>query len=212
MPPHADRGEPPPQEGSLAPLPSPRTEGQTSLEATLARRRSIREYLSRSLTQEQIGQLLWAAYGITAVESGYDLRTAPSAGALYPLELYVLTKDGLSHYVAQGHQLRHLKSGDLRPALYRAALEQGSVRQAPAVFVVTALYARTTRKYGRRGAERYVQMEAGHAAQNLLLQATALGLGGVVIGAFEDGAVRNLLELSEKETPLYLIPVGHPRS
>jgi SagB-type dehydrogenase family enzyme len=196
---------------SSVPLPPPRKEGDLSLEAVLSRRRSVREYLARQLSQEQIGQLLWAACGVTAVELGLELRAAPSAGALYPLEIYVVTPEGVFHYIPRRHELQPLASGDLRPALLRGALEQESIGQAPAVFVITAIYSRTTRKYGRRGAERYVHMEAGHAAQNLLLQATALGLGGVVIGAFEDEAVKNILGLPEAETPLYLIPVGYPR-
>lgn len=204
--------EAPPPKGAVTRLPPPRREGDLSLEAALTRRRSVREYLPRPLDREQIGQLLWAAYGITGEDVGDELHTAPSAGALYPLEFYVVTPEGLFHYLAQGHQLHHLRSGDLRPALARAALEQESVERAPAVFALTAVYARTTRKYGRRGAERYVQMEAGHAAQNLLLQATALRLGGVVIGAFEDEAVKSALRLAPGETPLYLIPVGHPGS
>ncbi len=192
-------------------LPPPRTKGELSLEEVLARRRSLREYADRPLTEEQIGQLLWAAYGITGQRWGYALHTAPSAGALYPLEFYVVTPEGVFHYEPQGHRCHQRHTGDLRLPLSQAALGQESVAHAPAVFVVTAVYARTTRKYGRRGAERYVPMDAGHAAQNLLLQATALGLGGVVVGAFHDDAVRDLLGLPAEETPLYLIPVGYPR-
>jgi SagB-type dehydrogenase family enzyme len=171
----------------------------------------VREFSSAPVTLEQIGQLCWAASGITAREAGYDLRTAPSAGALYPLELYALTTEGLFRYVPRGHRLDLRRAGDFRPPLVRAALGQAAVAQAPVVFVFSAVTRRTTHKYGLRGAARYIPMEAGHAAQNLLLQATALGLGGVVMGAFDDRAVRAVLALPAGEHPVYLVPVGHPR-
>jgi len=188
-------------------LPAPRLKGAMSLEETLAARRSVREFTEEKLTLEEISQLLWAAQGITAAWGG---RTAPSAGALYPLEVYVATADGLYHYVPQGHKAIVESRADLRGALWRAGLSQDAIHQAPAVFVITAVYARTEKKYGGR-AERYVKLEAGHAAQNLLLQAVALGLGGVPIGAFYDEQVQSTLSLPSDHEPLYLVPIGHPR-
>ncbi len=190
-------------------LPSPARSGRMSLEAALARRRSVREFSRKPLSDQDASQLLWAAQGITHPEG---LRTAPSAGALYPLELYILSAAGFYHYDPRRHELERRSERDLRPALYRAALEQESVRDAPAVFVITAVYARIAQKYGTVRSHRYVHMEAGHAAQNLLLQAVALDLGAVPIGAFNDAAVQQLLGLAAEEQPLYLIPTGHPRS
>jgi SagB-type dehydrogenase family enzyme len=188
-------------------LPAPRLEGEMSLEETLAARRSVRQFTDVELSLEEISQLLWAAQGITAEWGG---RTAPSAGALYPLEVYVATAEGLYHYMPQGHKVIVESKADLRGELWQAGLNQNAIREAPAVFVVTAVYARTKKKYGER-AERYVKLEAGHAAQNLLLQAVALGLGGVPIGAFYDDQVQSALSLPSDHEPLYLIPIGHPR-
>ena len=188
-------------------LAAPRLKGAMSLEETLAARRSVREFTEEKLTPEEISQLLWAAQGITAAWGG---RTAPSAGALYPLEVYVATADGLYHYVPQGHKAIVQSKADLRGALWRAGLSQNAIREAPAVFVITAVYARTAKKYGGR-AERYVKLEAGHAAQNLLLQAVALDLGGVPIGAFYDDQVQSALSLPSDYEPLYLVPIGHLR-
>jgi SagB-type dehydrogenase family enzyme len=188
-------------------LPAPRLKGEMSLEETLAARRSVREFTEEELTLEEISQLLWAAQGITVDWGG---RTAPSAGALYPLEVYVATTDGLYHYVPQGHKVIVESRADLRDELWQAGLSQNAIREAPAVFVITAIYARTEKKYGER-AEQYVKLEAGHAAQNLVLQAVALGLGGVPIGAFYDDQVQSALSLPPDHEPLYLIPIGHPR-
>lgn len=187
-------------------LPTPATQGELGLEQALARRRSVRSYSDEPLTLEEIGQLLWAAQGITS-EEGY--RTAPSAGALYPLEVTVATDQGRYHYEPQGHRAfwRPVSTG-WRAALCQAALEQEPVCQAPAVFVISAVVERTAAKYDDRG-ERYVQLEAGHAAQNLLLQATALGLGAVPVGAFHDDEAKAALDLPMDHALLYLIPVGH---
>jgi SagB-type dehydrogenase family enzyme len=202
--------------GSLAPvtaavtdLPPGMYSSDVSLEEALASRRSVREYSDQTLTTAEIGQLLWAAQGITS-EQGY--RTAPSAGALYPLELYLLTREGVFHYEPARHSLSAISRSDARATVYRAALEQEPVRRAPAVFVVAAVYARTAQKYGEDRSPRYVHMEAGHAAQNLLLEAAALGLGAVPIGAFDDQEVKEALGLPADHQPLYLIPVGHPSS
>ena len=189
-------------------LPTPVREGQLSLEDVLERRRSIRDFTNEPLTEAEISQLLWSAQGITDPR-GY--RTAPSAGALYPLEIYVATADGFYHYEPEPHHLTRLADRDLRPALHQAALSQDAIIEAPAVFVIAAVYARTEKKYGAERSPRYVHMEVGHAAQNLLLQAVALGLGSVPIGAFQDSQVHDVLSLPANHRPLYLIPVGHPR-
>lgn len=196
----------PPLTGSR-PLPSPRTTSQVSLEAALDQRRSIRSFLPDPLTEEEIGQLLWAAQGVT---DPLGHRTAPSAGALYPLELYALTPTAVLHYEPAVHAVTVRFQGDHRPELQAAAWGQDPVGEAPVTLVIAAVVERTAAKYGERST-RYVQLEAGHAAQNILLQAVALGLGAVPIGAFRDGQVAALLELPGAERPVYLVPVGHPR-
>jgi SagB-type dehydrogenase family enzyme len=184
-----------------------------SFAAILHKRRSVREFAPSSLSFEAAGQLLWAAQGITSFSGE---RTAPSAGALYPLEVFLAAGSvagltaGVYRYRAHGHSLRAYVAGDRRRELADAALGQTAVLEAPAVLVIAALYARTARKYGAR-ADRYVHIEVGHAAQNVYLQAQALGLGTVIIGAFNDDAVRGTLELAEHEEPLALLPVGVPR-
>lgn len=188
-------------------LPEPVREGRMSLEEAILRRHSVREFARDPLNDRELSQLLWAAQGITHE----GLRTAPSAGALYPLELYVATSAGLVHYLPRRHQLERVSGRDLRAALCQAALGQEPVREAPAVFVIATVYERTAIKYGPARTPRYVHMEAGHAAQNLLLQAVTLGLGGVTIGAFNDDEVGRVLALPADHRPLYLIPVGHPR-
>jgi SagB-type dehydrogenase family enzyme len=189
-------------------LPEARKEGGMALVEALAKRRSVREYRAdRPLTRAELGQLLWAAQGTT---TDRGRRTCPSAGALYPLEVYVLTAEGLFHYRPDGHRLEQKGKDDVRGATWAAALRQEAVRRAPAVFVIAAVHTRTANKYGPVLGPRYVHMEAGHAAQNLLLQAVALGLGGVSIGAFHDERLRKELGLPEDHEPLYVIPVGVP--
>jgi SagB-type dehydrogenase family enzyme len=183
------------------------TESSVPLEATLARRRSVRELSSERLTRAETGQLLWATQGVTADWGG---RTAPSAGALYPLELLAATPTQVLHYLPSEHQAEITMDGDLRPDLMAAALDQAAVGQAPLVVAIAAVPARTAARYGER-ARRYVDLEAGHAAQNLLLQAVALDLAAVPIGAFDDAAVSRALALPQDHEPLYLIPVGHPQ-
>jgi len=187
-------------------LPKPSLTGRISVEELMAKRRSVREYSTKTLGDQELGQLLWAAQGITDPEGR---RTAPSAGAKYPLELYVATPKGFFHYIPKGHLLERVSVTDLRPALATAALGQQSIATAPAVFVFTAEYARTAQKYGDR-TPRYVAIEVGHAAQNLLLQAGALGLVGVPVGAFRDDEVSKALSLSAQFAPLYLVALGYP--
>lgn len=196
-------------------LPQPRYESSVSVEHALRVRRSIREYEHKPLTVEQVSQLLWAAQGIT--ESRWGLRTAPSAGATYPLEVYVVVKkggvsgleEGIYHYVPRSHELELLKRGDYAVELMRACLDQRWVLEASINLVITAIYERTTWRYGERGRIRYVHMEVGHVGQNVYLQCVSLGLGCVVIGAFHDDQVKRILGVNEE--PLYVIPVGVKR-
>lgn len=186
-------------------------DGSTLIDA-LNKRRSVRDYTEHGLTLVQVARLLWAAQG-TNDPSG--LRTAPSAGALYPLELVLVAgnvaglKSGAYRYQVRRHALKFFAEGDLRSRLAKAAQGQAWLSNAAAVVVVTAIYERTTRKYGKRG-KRYVQIEVGHAAQNMLLQAAVLGLGAAVVGAFDDAAVVDVLGLPDFEQPLYLLPIGWP--
>ena len=191
-------------------LPEPRYESKVSIEEALLSRRSIREYTGEPLTLQEVSQLLWATQGITDPRG---FRTAPSAGALYPLELYVVVGDvenlakGVYRYEPQEHELIKVLDGDQRLEVAKAALKQESVEKAAIDIVVTAVYERTTVKYGDRGI-RYVHMEVGHAAQNLCLQATAMNLGTVTVGAFYDEQVTEVLDLPDDEQPLYIMPVG----
>ncbi len=190
----------------------PRTRGDVSLEAALQRRRSVREFSGRSLALGEVAQLLWAAQGENR-RSGY--RTAPSAGALFPLEIYLAAgrvaslDPGAYRYDPATHALASVRAGDLRGELARAALGQAWLADAPATLVIAAVAERTTAHYGSRG-RRYVHMEAGHAGQNVCLQAAALGLGATMVGAFDDEAVEAVLDMKREAVPLGLLPVGRP--
>ncbi len=198
--------EPPPNK--TIDLPAPDKKGSITVEQTLMKRRSIRQFTQQKLTLKQIGQLLWAAQGITEPNRGF--RTAPSAGALYPLELYLLTEEAIYHYLPRKHQLNTIKQGDHRPALAKAAWNQQWVEHNAAVIIIAADYSRTARRY-REKAIRYVHMEVGCASENILLQAVALKLGSVLVGAFDDKKVKEILFLPEDQTPLLLIPIGYPK-
>lgn len=190
-------------------LPNVNVKGKISLEEAIAARRSKRDLKQKDLSMEQISQLLWAAGGITGKKSGFNFRAAPSAGALYPMEIYCLTKEGLFRYLPYGHKLEKLKKTDLRKDLSKSALGQGAVAAAPFDIVICAVYSRVTQKYGERGI-RYAHIEAGHIAQNIHLQAAALGLGSVPVGAFDDKGLKDALSLPDDNEPLYIIPVGYP--
>jgi len=191
-------------------LPAPQKDGSVSVEAALKKRRSVRNFMDVSLALQSVSQLLWAAQGITD-KRGF--RTAPSAGALYPLELYLFAgkaeglKPGIYHYQPGNHSLLFISEGNFRETLCRAAFWQDAICQAPAVFLIVGVPERTTGKYGKRGI-RYVHLEAGHVAQNILLQAVSLDLGGVAIGAFSDHEVGKLLKMDKSRIPLYVVPVG----
>lgn len=187
-------------------LPKPKEKGLTSIEETLNQRRSVRDYKKGPLSLEEISQILWAASGKNLYR-----RTSPSAGATYPLEIYLAAGEveglepGLYQYSYSRHSLERIKEQDIRERLARATLGQGMIEEAPIDIIVAADYGRTTGHYGQRGI-RYVHMEVGHVGQNISLQANALSLGTVMIGAFEDKQVKEILGI--KEEPLYIIPVG----
>ena len=193
-------------------LPKANLKGQASLEEVVLKRRSTREFSSRSITKSQLSQLLWACQGITR---GY-YRTVPSAGATYPLDVFLLVGEGgvesldggVYRYVPKEHSIIHHLPGDLRKGLCSACLEQGFIRRAPLSFVICAEYSRTTASYGDRGV-RYVHMEVGHLGQNLALQGEALGLCSVMVGAFRDEDVSRVLNLTLELKPLYVVPMGY---
>jgi SagB-type dehydrogenase family enzyme len=204
-------------------LPNPQLKGKVSLEETMLMRRSVRRYRKEPLDLSQLSQILWSAQGITGTRG---FRAAPSAGATYPLEIFVFVgkqgviaseakqapeelQAGIYHYEPNSHSLSLHVSGDLRPALARVALNEEFIVKAPVDIVICALYHRTSYRYGRRG-ERYVHMEVGHVGENIHLQAVALGLATVEVGAFHDEEVREVLGVDEQIKPLYIMPVGKP--
>ncbi len=172
----------------------------------LMQRRSVRSYLDEPLTDEEVSALFWAAQGISDDEGR---RTAPSAGAHYPVEVYAADRQQVVHYLPADHAIEVMATGDRRRSLSSASLDQALVADAPFVMVLSAVLARTAVEYGDR-AWRYLNLEAGHVAQNVLLAAVALGLGSVPVGAFEDESVQEALSLPALHRPLYVIPVGRP--
>ncbi|MFH1653947.1 MAG: SagB/ThcOx family dehydrogenase [Pseudomonadota bacterium] len=191
-------------------LPQPKHDSQTSIEKALLERRSVRNYKDEPLTVGDVSQLLWAAQGIT---NSKDYRTAPSAGATYPLEIYLVAGNvidlpvGVYKYFPSGHKLSKISSKDVRADLMIAAAGQEPVQMGAIDIVIAAVYERTTAKYGADGTK-YADMEVGHAAQNVYLQAISLGLGTVVVGAIDGKTVKSIIGMKEDETPLYLMPVG----
>lgn len=190
----------------------PEGKGNLTLEEAITRRRSVRRFSAEPLSLPQLSHLMWAAQGVTP-----SSRTVPSAGATYPMEIFIACGEetvtglggGIYHYLPDSHSLGRHHDGDVRPELAAAALDQGFIHRAPLDIIICVLYERTTRRYGNRG-ERYVHFEVGHAGQNIYLEATALGLGTVAVGAFGDEEVREVLRLGPKYHPLYIMPVGKP--
>lgn len=199
--------------GQAIALPKPKKFGFMSMEEAVAKRRSIRAYTPEPLSLEEVSQLLWAAQGITDPASGK--RAAPSAGMTYPLEIYLAigeegVKDlprGVYNYIPQKHSITKILDDDVRYPLQEAALRQTWVGEAPITIIVAAIYERTTVRYGDRGM-RYVYIEVGHVAENVFLQAVALNLGTVPIGAFTDDDVQKVLGLPKEVKPIYIMPVG----
>ena len=196
-------------------LPPPSQAGTMSLEEAIVHRRSVRDFTPEPISLLQLSQILWAAQGITDTSLKY--RAIPSAGATYPLEIFIACgqktieeiDDGIYHYNIDNHSLTRHHQGDVRLELAGAALDQEFIYEAPVDIIICAVYRRTLMRYGDRG-ERYVHIEVGHAGQNIYLQATALGLATVAIGAFHDEQVRNVLRLDKQYQPLYIMPVGRP--
>ncbi len=194
-------------------LPQPELKGKISLEEVISERRSRREYAPESLTLAQVSQILWSGQGITDEKTGF--RSSPSAGALYPLDIYLVVgrngvgdlSEGVYHFLPKGQKLEKILTGDLRESLTKASLNQSFIAQAPMVLIITGEYERTTVKYGERG-KQYVHQEAGHTAQNIYLQVESLGLGTVTIGAFDEEEIINILNLPQTYRPLYIMPVG----
>jgi len=193
--------------GTKITLSKPSGEGSIPLDKAISARRSRRDFLPKPLTLEQIGQLAWSAQGR---QVGGRYRTAPSAGATYPLELFVVSGDGMFRYLPAEHSLEELTDRDVRAALAAAAWGQKFIEESPLTLVFAAEFSRTTTRYGRRGI-RYVYMEAGHAAQNVHLQAESLGIGSVAVGAFDDASVAKVLSLPEDLEPVYMVVAGYCR-
>ncbi len=192
-------------------LPHPKLTSKISVEEALLKRRSVRDYSGEPLVISEISQILWAAQGITG--ESYDFRTAPSAGALYPLEIYIAVSNvkelsaGLYKYNPKKHVLRKVSDGDKRNEISNAALKQDAIGNSSAIIIITAVYERTAVKYGNR-TERYVNIEVGAVGQNVYLQSVSLGLGTVMIGAFKDDDLKNVLNLPASEQPLAIMPLG----
>lgn len=192
-------------------LPEPDAAGRSHIEELIAKRRSVRKYADRELSEPVISRFLWAAQGISSKEG---FRTSPSAGALYPLEIHVIAgkgsglEPGTYRYIPEEHTLIQEIAGDVREKLSKAAFSQPMVKNAHVSIVISAVYPRITGKYGKRGI-RYTHMEAGHSAQNVCLLGVELGIGTCSIGAFEDEEVKKVLKLSADEEPLYILPLGY---
>jgi len=193
-------------------LPHIQESGPVSVEKAIKDRRSVRSYKKESLTLQELSQLLWAAQGIT--DKSRELRAAPSAGALYPLELYVVVGNveglhpGVYKYAIGKHELTKICDGNKRNQLMGAALSQSCVGDAPASIVICGIYERISRKYGKKRAPQYVYIEVGAVAENLYLQGRALNIGTVFVGAFDDAQVQRIIEAQSDEKPLAILPVG----
>ena len=200
-------------------LPSPKTKGGMSVEEALSGRRSHRSFSREAISDQDLSQILWAAYGVTKPVPEYPmvrggLRTAPSAGALYPLEIYVLVENvtniepGVYKYFPEGHKIIMVIDHNIKAELSAAAYNQTMIEVAPVCLFYTAVFKNSIARYGNRGRDRYICADLGHSAENVFLQAGALGLGTCPVGAFEDAKVKTVMQLPGEEEPLYIMPVG----
>jgi len=204
------------EEKGMIQLPNPTYDDKVSVERAIKKRRTIRDFLPKPLSLAQLSQLLWSAQGIT--DESYGFRAAPSAGALYPLDVYAVVGDrgvtglqsGVYGYIPASHSLKLIRAGDSRNDVAAASLAQMWMAQAPVIFVITSEYERTTSKYGKRGI-RYAHIEVGHVGQNIFLQAGALGLGAGIVGAFHDDEVAKTIGAPELHHSLIVMPVGYKR-
>ena len=204
-------------------LPSPMTDGVVSVAYALANRRSNRQYTDQALSPEHLAQILWSAYGVTKPEvtraslrGGF--RTAPSAGGRYPFEVYAVVgnvtgiEPGVYRYISEEHKIVKTIDGDIRKEFCELALGQTFVLEAPVSIFYSAIFFRTTERYGERGSQRYVWIDLGHSAENIYLQAEALDLGACAIGSFYDDRMTELMQLPEEEVPMYIVTVGHKKT
>ncbi|NLH98133.1 MAG: SagB/ThcOx family dehydrogenase [Chthonomonadales bacterium] len=196
------------RQGGSAPLPKPNTSGGMSLTEALAKRRSCTAYTDKPLSPEQIGQLCWAAQGITEPAKG--LRTAPSAMTLYSVHVYIVDSAGVHEYLPKEHALSTLRADDLVAGLQALVGKPANMGGAPSAMVLGVHLAPLAERVGAR-AEKFAAMEAAHIAQNVLLQATALGLGSIPVGGFDEARVSDLLKLPEGIRPIYILPLGTPK-
>ena len=195
-------------------LPKPSFTGEKSVEETIKARRTVRHFKSKELSLGQLSQLLWAAYGVTNRDGLY--RSVPSAGALYPLDIWVAIGEkgvegleaGIYHYIPETHKISQIRKGEVRHEITRASLFQNWMAEAPVIFIVTGEYERCTGKYGKRGIS-YTYIEAGHVGQNIFLQAEALGLSAGIVGAFHNDLVRQVLGIGKVYDPILIMPVGY---
>lgn len=203
-------------------LPLPKRISSITVEEAILLRKSVREWRDSPITIEQLSMILWASQGVVEEVDGWLRRASPSAGATYPLELYVVVGEksvslsneeyveaGVYKYDYKRHSLKLIKAGDFRSDLWKATLRQDWVKEAPVSLIICAVYERTTWRYGERGI-RYVHIEVGHVGQNIYLMSTALGLGTVAVGAFHDDEVAKVVDARRDEHPLYVLPVGVP--
>jgi len=200
-------------------LPEPQTDGNVSVEQALANRRSQRNFQDRAISADQLSQILWAAYGITQPSETPrhrgGLRTTPSAGSRYPLEIYVIVgnvegiEPGVYRYIALEHKIVRIIDIDVRYELMDAAVGQRVIVEAPVSVFYSAVYERSIEAYGGRLGIRYAHIELGHSAQNVYLQAVALGLGSVAVGVVAGERAREILNLPTNEEPLYIMPIGY---
>ena len=189
-------------------LPDPKLKGEVSLEEAITNRRSIRYFQNKPISMEDISQLLWAAQGLTDKLNKY--RSAPSAGGRYPMEIHAITAEGMFHYHPAKHAIEQLRTGDLRPKLVQAALGQKFIADASLVLIISAIPEKITTRYGDKGV-RYLYQESGHIAQNIHLEATALGLCSVPIGAFTEDVLKASIDLPDDLKPLYIVPIGYKK-
>ncbi len=196
-------------------LPMPSHKGTVTVEEALKARRTKRSFKARSLTLKEFSQILWAAYGVTAKAPGYHLKTAPSAGALYPIDIYTVVgkggvdtlAPGVYHFRPENHSIKCIKEGDLRDSVAKDSLHQLWMAKAPVIMVITGEYSRSTAKYGQRGVM-YTHIEAGHVGQNVFLQAEAIGLKAGIVGAFDNKQIIETIGIPSSHNPLLIMPVG----